>query len=142
MAKRILKEKPLKPLLEALQELNCDGKTKSAAFSFLKKDFTQVRSERDFQEAFNGLMALDQLLSPQHRAYRDAIAGLRKTLEAYHKVNKWLLPDEAVKRLEAGWREICQTFQKYLPVEAWEGIEKVTIESFSDVRKTLERSRL
>jgi len=142
MAKRIPKEQPLKPLLEALQELNCDGMQKSAAFNFLKRDFSQIRSEKDFQDAFNGLMALDQLLSPQHRSYRDAIANIRKTLATYHSVSKWLLPDDAVKRLEASWREICKTFQQHLPVAVWEGIEKTTVEAFADVRKTMERSRL
>jgi len=141
MAKRIPKEKPLKSLLEALQELNCDGTQKSAAFNFLKRDFSQIRSEKDFQDAFNGLMALDQLLSPQHRSYRDAIANIRKTLATYHSVSKWLLPDEAVTRIETSWNALCETFRKHLPPETWEKIEKTTVAAFSDVRQTLARSR-
>jgi len=136
------KEKPLKPMIEGLNDLKtADGTIKGLAFQALRLDLRQVRTEREFREAFSGLSALNQLLAPVHRSYAVAIEGMRKNLESYHRVNHWLLPDEAMKRLEASWRAICEVFRKHLPAETWEGIEQTTVEAFSDVRAIINRSK-
>jgi len=137
------KEKPLKPMIDALNDLKtADGTIKNLAFQALRLDLRQVKTQTQFREAYSGINALAQLLAPVHRSYAVAIEGMRKNLESYQRANRWLLPDEAVKRLEASWGEICQVFKQHLPAESWEGIEKTTVEAFADVRKIMERSRL
>jgi len=130
-------------MLDALSALtNADGTIKGLAFKVLRQDLSQIKTESQFREAFAGIAALNQLLAPVHRSYAVAIEGMRKNLESYHRVHKWLLPDEAVTRIEASWKAICEVFKKHLPREAWQGVEKTTVEAFSDIGKCLERSRL
>jgi len=140
MAKKASGEKLL-PLIEQLQVLDCDGRLKSVAFTFLRCDMSQLKTEQDFRTAFDGLLAVGQLLTPLHPGYRNAVDEMRKGLVAYHKINKWLLPDEAVTLIENNWKALCQTFQKHLPSEAWQVVEKITTEAFSDVRRLLEDSK-
>jgi len=136
------KEKPLKPMIDALNDLKtADGTVKAAAFKVLRQDLSQVRTETQFREAFSGIGALNQLLGPVHRSYAVAIEGMRKNLESYHRVNKWLLPDESVQILEHSWKTLCEVFKAHLPAETWQGIEKVTVEAFNNVRATIARSK-
>jgi len=130
----------LPSMLDALAAMNADGTAKGLAFKVLRQDLSQVKTESQFREAFAGIAALNQLLAPVHKSYAVAIEGMRKNLESYHRVHKWLLPDEVVTRIEASWKALCETFRKHLPVETWEQIEKTTVEAFSDVRQNLTRS--
>jgi len=128
------------PSLKNFIDKQLTDSRRSLAKHALTMNYSAIKTERQFRHAFDCLLALEGVAG-QVKEYREQAVTMRKTLEAYHKLHKWLLPDDAVKRLESSWRAICKTFQQHLSAEAWEAIEKTTTEAFSDVRKTLERSK-
>lgn len=135
------KTKDVKPLIEVLQSLNCDGTLKSRAFTFLRLDLSQLQTDQQFREAFAGLVSAQQLLGPLSANYRQTLDDLRKVLTEYHKAHRWMLPDEVVGRLEVSWKALCEVFKAHVPGEIWEEIEQTTLEAFLDVRSTINRSK-
>ena len=129
------------PSLDELMKEFPRSERKNAASSVLSRDYRTCRTEYDFREMMNGMIALEQLVGHKHKAYRDQIAGMKRTLEIYHKMNRWLLPDAAVKEVERGWREMCELFKAHLGPEIWEKAEELTVRVFKDVRKLLEDAK-
>jgi len=70
-----------KPLIKALEELNVPEELKGPAQDFLTKtDFSQLKSQADFDNVFGGLVCCQQLLGPLHIRYSQTLESMRKSL--------------------------------------------------------------
>jgi hypothetical protein len=109
-----------KPMLEALQELSCDGRLKAKSHRFLQDDLTKLRSEADFREAFHGLLVTQQLLGPLHSNYCRSLEAMRKVLESYAKhVDHWY---EMSESFVDAWTRFSEVLKKHIPAEYWEHV--------------------
>jgi hypothetical protein len=123
---------PPKPMLQALQDLNADGNTKSLAFHFLRMDLAKLSTESDFRKAYAGIAACEQLLSPLDRRYSCGLSGIRKTLDRF--VNN-LIPDNSLEELAARydsaheqladlWETVLETVKPYVPDDLYNQLQE------------------
>jgi hypothetical protein len=127
------------PMLEALQNLQCDSRLKSAAYNFLKADITKLRSEADFTQAYSGLSSSVQLLGPLSSNYVKTLSEIRKMLDV--SIKRRLLPaiklEEVSAEVESCWWDVCGVFKEYVPAAVWAELEERTRELFTNVREKL-----
>jgi hypothetical protein len=129
-------DKPLQPMLTALQSLNADGRQKAAALRLLQLDLAKLRTERDFEEACAGLWAAQTLLAPVSEDYRKTLADLRITLES--TVRRHLLPardyDERLDGLHSAMLEALGMLKPHFPADVWGKVEVLMEGAFNKVR--------
>jgi hypothetical protein len=128
-----------KPMLEALQALQCDSRLKSAAYNFLKADITQLKSEADFRQVYAGLNACMQLLGPLGTGYRETLQDIRRTLD--YSVKRRLLPargfDQAITELQEAWSQAMDMLLSYAPQEVQEQVGELYRTLFDGIREDL-----
>jgi len=113
---------PQKTMLQALQDLRADGRTKSAAFYFLKSDFSMLQNEESFRRSYHGLVCCLQLLGPIHSDFQKSLMEMRKALDGFARQFRSKAADEAgffqayAKDL---WYALLNTTRNYLPYENW-----------------------
>jgi hypothetical protein len=130
---------PPPPMLAALQSLNADGNTKNLAFHFLRKDFTKLSTESDFRQAYAGLAACEQLLSPLDRRYSYALSGMRKTLDRF--VDGLLPSNSSLEELSNSyksareeladlWETVLEAVKPYVPDDLYKQMQEGGCEIF------------
>lgn len=129
------KEQPLRPLLEVLQGLNCDGRTKSAAFHFLRSDLSRLHSSEAFRQAFNGLIACQQLLAPLHPNYTKALESMRKSLDNYYRASMTSTPKEWIDLVTQVVKEISGIAEKHSPPDVKAALDKITGDFITTLRE-------
>ncbi|MGO9120493.1 MAG: hypothetical protein ACLQPD_23125 [Desulfomonilaceae bacterium] len=128
---------PLKTMLQALQDLRADGQTKSAAFHFLKADFSMLQSEERFMEAYHGLLCAQQLLGPMHPDYQKSLVEMRKALDSFaRRFQVEALREAAFFRVEAEelWLRLLETTRNHIPYQEWYKFYKLGDQVFGKER--------
>lgn len=127
------KQADLKPLLEVLAGLNCDGRTKSLAYNFLRTDLSRLDSDESFRKAFAGLIAAEQLLAPLHPNYARCLDSMRKSLMAFQKSHYDMTPAQWRVEIPALWKECCGIFRRFCPPDEWRKVEEWTERLWKDL---------
>jgi hypothetical protein len=129
------KDKTMPTMFEVLQNLQCDGRQKAAAFRFLRTDLAKLRSFQAIEEAASGLIAAQQLLGPLDPGYLHTLSELRKMLDV--TIKRRLIPAvhcaACKSELQAAWQDVCNLFAKYVPAELWEKLGEKTRAFFDGI---------
>lgn len=117
----------VKPLIEAVHEVNGDSEIKERAIAFLTTDLGSLRTESEIRGAWGGLAAAIQLIGPLHASYRQSLNVLLKALNSYSKKSDSLSEvweTERIKMAKA-WDKVISITKREFPVEVYERVRPV-----------------
>lgn len=127
----------VKSLLEAMNESNGEPEIKERAVTFLRTDLATLKTESEIRQAWSGLFATMQILSPLHASYRRSLTDLEKCLKDYcARSAAWRAAlEELQPQLIKSWETCIRVYQRVAPREVWEEAKPV----LEDIRDQLAR---
>lgn len=94
-----------------------DSRLKRDAFHFLRCNLSRLRTAAQFREAFQGLLAAQQILSPQDVNYRRSLADMQKTLATFAK--HFAVGPDLAEQLNQVWQKAVDLLAEAVPSDKW-----------------------